>query len=161
MAIQVGETLPSVNLYQMTTQGPQAISTDKLCADRKVVIFALPGAFTPTCSASHLPGFVVKSDELKQHGVSDIICLSVNDAWVMNAWGMQQNADNILMLGDGSGEFTDAIDMTLDLTDKGMGVRSRRYAMIVNNGVVEWIGLDEPGKFEHSSVEAVLAYLSK
>ena len=160
MPIQIGETLPNVNLYQLSANGPVPVSVETLCTGRRVVIFALPGAFTPTCSAAHLPGYVVKADDIKKAGIDDIICLSVNDAWVMDAWGKQQNASGILMLGDGSADFTDAIDLTADLTGKGMGVRSRRYAMIVNDGVVEWIGLDEPGKFELSSAEAVLAQLS-
>ncbi len=160
MPIQVGETLPNVNLYQMSTNGPNPISVESLFSGRKVVVFALPGAFTPTCSAAHLPGFVVMADQIKQLGIDEIVCLSVNDAWVMDAWGKQQNAENILMLADGSADFTDAIDLTVDLTEKGMGVRSRRYAMIVNDGVVEWLGLDEPGKFALSSAEAVVKQLA-
>ena len=100
------------------------------------------------------------ADQIKQLGIDEIVCLSVNDAWVMDAWGKQQNAENILMLADGSADFTDAIDLTVDLTEKGMGVRSRRYAMIVNDGVVEWLGLDEPGKFALSSAEAVVKQLA-
>jgi len=160
MPIQVGETLPNVNLYQMSTNGPNPISVESLFSGRKVVVFALPGAFTPTCSAAHLPGFLVMADQIKQLGIDEIVCLSVNDAWVMDAWGKQQNAENILMLADGSADFTDAIDLTVDLTEKGMGVRSRRYAMIVNDGVVEWLGLDEPGKFALSSAEAVVKQLA-
>ncbi|MDX1304673.1 peroxiredoxin [Photobacterium sp.] len=159
MSIQVGDTLPNVNLYQMTETGPQAVSTEALFSDKKVVLFALPGAFTPTCSAAHVPGFVVKADEIKARGVDSIICTSVNDAWVMDAWSKQQNADAILMLGDGSADFADALGLTVDLTEKGMGVRSRRYAMIVNDGVVEWLGVDEPGEFELSSADTVLTQL--
>lgn len=159
MPISVGESLPSVNLYHLTAEGPQPVSTESLFGDKRVVVFALPGAFTPTCSAAHLPGFVVKADEIKAKGVDAILCISVNDAWVMDAWGKQNNAEAIMMLGDGSADFTDAIDLTADLTGRGMGVRSSRYAMIVNDGVVEWLGLDEPGKFEASSAEAVLENL--
>lgn len=159
MPIHVGETLPNVTVYELKDQKPSAVSTEALFAEKKVVLFALPGAFTPTCSAAHLPGFVTMADTLKQQGIDDIICLSVNDAWVMQAWGKQQNADAIHMIADGSADFTDAIDLTLDLTEKGMGVRSRRYAMIVNDGTVEWLGIDEPGEFDQSSAETVLAQL--
>ena len=159
MAIQVGDTLPNVNLYQLTENGPTTINVEELCSGQKVVLFALPGAFTPTCSAAHLPGFVVKADDIKARGVDRIVCVSVNDAWVMDAWGKQQNANGILMLGDGSADFTDAIDLTVDQTAKGMGVRSRRYAMIIDDGVVQWLGLDEIGQFEQSSAESVLQNL--
>jgi peroxiredoxin len=159
MPIQVGETIPSTNLYQLTADGPRPISTDELFANRKIALFALPGAFTPTCSAAHLPGFVVLADQIKAKGIDEIYCVSVNDAWVMDAWGKAQNAEEIKMLGDGSADFTDAIDLVADLTSKGMGVRSRRYAMIVNDCNVEWLGLDEPGKFEASTAEALLAQL--
>ncbi|MBU2864498.1 peroxiredoxin [Reinekea marina] len=155
MPIKVGDTLPSVELSELSKEGPVKVSSDEIFANKKVVLFALPGAFTPTCSAAHLPGFVVKADELKAKGVDEIVCLSVNDAWVMGAWGESQNAENIRMIADGSANFTEAVDLVLDLTDANMGVRSERYALIANNGVVEWIGIEEGG-FEHSSVEAVL-----
>lgn len=159
MPIQVGDTIPSVNLYKMGNKSPETVSTDVIFGEKRVVVFALPGAFTPTCSAAHLPGFVVKADEVRNKGVDAILCISVNDAYVMDAWGKSQNADSIEMYGDGSADFTDAVDLVDDRTDKGMGVRSQRYAMIVHDGVVEWIGIDAPGKFENSSVEAVLAHL--
>jgi peroxiredoxin len=143
----------------MTSKGPAEVTTAELFDNKKVVLFALPGAYTPTCSAAHLPGFVVKADDIKARGVDDIICLSVNDAFVMDAWGKQQNAEHIKMIADGSADFTDAMGLTLDLTGNGMGVRSQRYAMIVNDGKVEWIGVEEGGQFEVSSAESVLEHL--
>jgi peroxiredoxin len=123
------------------------------------VLFALPGAFTPTCSAAHLPGFVANADKLKAKGVDDIVCLSVNDAWVMDAWRKDQNADAIHMVGDGSSNFTQAVGLELDRTDGGMGMRSQRYAMIVEDGVVTALHVEEPRQFEVSSAEAMLALL--
>jgi len=158
MAIQIGDTLPNVTLYELSEQGPVAISTESLFADKKVVVFALPGAFTPTCSAAHVPGFVVNADTIKSRGVDDIICVSVNDAWVMGAWGQQQNATALRMLGDGSADFTEAVDLVKDLTGAGMGVRSQRYALIAVNGIVTWIGIDASG-LDQSSAESVLAHL--
>lgn len=158
MPIQVGDTLPSVELSELSKDGPQKVTSDELFANKKVVLFALPGAYTPTCSAAHLPGFVVQADALKAKGVDEIICLSVNDAFVMGAWGESQNAENIRMIADGSASFTEAVDLVLDLTDANMGIRSQRYALIANDGVVEWIGIEDGG-FEHSTVEAVLAAL--
>jgi peroxiredoxin len=122
------------------------------------VLFAVPGAFTPTCSAAHLPGFVVNVDKIKARGVDTVACIAVNDVFVMNAWGKTQNAEHILMLADGNAEFAKAIDLTLDGTGFGMGIRSKRYAMIVDNGVVVDVAVDEKG-FEVSSAEAVLAKL--
>lgn len=159
MPIEVGQTLPNVNLYEMTDNGPAVVTVEEVFSNKRVVLFALPGAFTPTCSAAHLPGFVVNADTIKEKGIDEIVCLSVNDAWVMDAWGKQQNAEAIRMLADGSADFHDAIDLSVDLTERGMGIRSRRYAMIVNDGVIEWIGLEEPGQFEASTAEAVLAQL--
>jgi peroxiredoxin len=141
----------------MTADGPGEISTDELFGGRKVVLFALPGAFTPTCSAAHLPGFVANADGIKAKGVDDIVCLSVNDAFVMDAWGKAQNADgNVHMVADGNGDFTRAVDLVLDLSARGMGVRSQRYAMIVDDGVVQSVHVEEPGKLEKSSAESML-----
>ena len=159
MAIAVGETIPSVTFYEMGEQGPVPIESDALFSDKTIALFALPGAFTPTCSAAHLPGFVVKADELKAAGVDEIVCTSVNDAFVMGAWGKAQNAEAIRMLADGSADWADACGLTVDLTEKGMGVRSQRYAMIVKDGTVTWLGLDAAGQFENSSAEQVLANL--
>lgn len=159
MTISVGDKLPACTFNHMTDSGPAKITTDEIFAGKKVVVFALPGAFTPTCSASHLPGFVVNADDILAKGVDTIVCLSVNDAFVMGAWGEQQNADRILMLADGSAEFTKAAGLELDLTAHGMGVRSDRYAMIVDDGVVSLLNREAPGKFEVSSAEAILSAL--
>ncbi|SIQ48699.1 peroxiredoxin [Marinobacterium stanieri] len=158
MSIQIGDTLPNVELRVMGADGPEAVNTADLFAGKKVVLFAVPGAFTPTCSAAHLPGFVVKADEIKAKGVDSIICTAVNDVFVMDAWGKAQNADNITMLADGIGEFASALGLELDLTGIQFGKRSKRYAMIVNDGVVELLNVDEKD-FEKSSAEAVLAAL--
>ena len=160
MSIQVGDRVPNVTLSTMTPEGPKDLTTDEIFSGKKVVLFALPGAFTPTCSAAHVPGFVVKSDEIKAKGVDTIACLSVNDAFVMGAWGEAQNVeDNILMLADGSATFTQAVGLELDLTERNFGVRSQRYAMIVDDGVVSHLNVEEGGAFEVSSAEAILPLL--
>jgi len=160
MAIKVGDKIPSVKLMQMTADGPKPIATDDLFKGKKVVLFALPGAFTPTCSAKHLPGFVEKNAALKAKGVDTVACLSVNDAFVMGAWGKDQKADGkVVMLADGSGDFTKAVGLELDLTDRGMGKRSQRYAMVVDNGVVKTLNVEAPGAFDVSSADAVLKAL--
>ncbi|MEM7209315.1 MAG: peroxiredoxin [Pseudomonadota bacterium] len=159
MTISVGDKLPDCNFSHLTESGPQGLTTAEVFAGKKVVLFAVPGAFTPTCSVSHLPGFVVKADEIFAKGVDTIACLAVNDAFVMGAWGEQQNAENILMLADGSAEFTRAVGLELDLTGFGMGVRSDRYAMIVDDGVVSLLNREAPRAFEVSSAEAILAAL--
>jgi peroxiredoxin len=146
-------------MNQMTANGPAELSSEELFSGKKVVLFALPGAFTPTCSASHLPGFVANADKIKAKGVDDIVCLSVNDAFVMDAWGKSQNADAIHMVADGSANFTQAVGLVLDRTQAGLGIRSQRYAMIVEDGVVTALNVEEPGKFEKSSAEAILAEL--
>ncbi len=158
MSIKVGDKIPNVSLKTMGEKGPQDVSTGELFAGKKVVLFAVPGAFTPTCSNAHLPGFVVKADEIKAKGVDTIICMSVNDVFVMNAWGKQQNAENIVMLADGNGEFTEALGLTLDGRGFQMGNRSKRFALIANDGVVELLNVDESG-FELSSAETILAAL--
>lgn len=158
MTIQIGDTLPNVELRVMGKDGPEAVNTADLFAGKKVVLFAVPGAFTPTCSEAHLPGFVVKADEIKAKGVDSIICTAVNDVFVMDAWGKAQNADGIIMLADGVGAFASALGLELDLTGVQFGKRSKRYAMIVNDGVVELLNVDEKG-LEKSSAEAVLAAL--
>lgn len=158
MTIQIGDTLPNVELRVMGKDGPEAVNTADLFAGKKVVLFAVPGAFTPTCSEAHLPGFVVKADEIKAKGVDSIICTAVNDVFVMDAWGKAQNADGIIMLADGVGAFASALGLELDLTGVQFGKRSKRYAMIVNDGVVELLNVDEKG-LEKSSAEAILAAL--
>ncbi len=159
MTISIGDKIPSTVMNQMTSDGPASLSSDELFSGKKVVLFALPGAFTPTCSASHLPGFVANADKIKAKGVDTIACLSVNDAWVMDAWGKSQNAEEIQMVADGSANFTQAVGLELDRTAAGMGLRSQRYAMIVENGVVTELAVEEPGKIEKSSAEAMLALL--
>jgi peroxiredoxin len=160
MAIQVGDKVPSVNLQQMGADGVETISSDDLFAGKKVVLFALPGAFTPTCSAAHLPGYVVASDDLFAKGVDRIVCLSVNDAFVMDAWGKQHNTDDqVMMIADGSGHFTSAVGLELDLDAAGMGLRSQRYAMVVNDAVVEVLNVEAPQAFEVSDAQTILSGL--
>ena len=160
MSIKSGDAVPEVNLKHKTANGITDISTNELFSGKKVVLFAVPGAFTPTCSAKHLPGFVNKYDELKAKGVDVVACLSVNDAFVMDAWGLDQNVeDKVMMLADGSGYFTKAIGQELDRMEAGMGMRSARYAMIVDDGLVTEMLCEEPGAFEVSSAEYVLTKL--
>ena len=158
MTINIGEKIPSLTLKTMGAEGPEEITTDSIFDGKKVVLFALPGAFTPGCSNTHMPGFVVNADNIKAKGVDSIVCLSVNDAFVMGAWGKTQNAEELLLVADGSCAFTSAVGMELDLTAGGLGVRSQRYAMIVNDGVVEAIKLDQ-GSIEKSTAEAILELL--
>ena len=143
----------------MRNDRPKGLSRDDLFRGKKVVLFAVPGAFTPTCSMAHLPGFVVKADEILAKGVDSIICLSVNDAFVMDAWGKDKNAEALIMAADGNGDFTKAIGLEMDATGFGMGVRSQRYAMVVDDGKVSALNIEAPGKFEVSSAEAVLSTL--
>ncbi len=159
MTIKVGDKVPSVTLAHMTENGPGALASDELFGGRKVVVFAVPGAFTPTCSAAHLPGFVANADKIRAKGVDDIVCISVNDAFVMDAWGKTQNADAIHMVADGSGEFTRAAGLELDLVSRGLGMRSQRYAMVVEDGVVTHLRVDDTGKLDESSAESVLNLL--
>ncbi len=160
MAIAVGDKIPSAKLKTMTAEGPKDISTDDIFNGKKVVLFAVPGAFTPTCSAKHLPGFVEKAAEIKGKGVDTIACLAVNDAFVMGAWGKAQNTgDKVLMLADGAAAFTKQLGLELDLTGPGMGVRSKRYAMVVDNGTVKALQVEAPGAFEVSSADAILKAL--
>lgn len=160
MTIQVGDELPSVNVQHKTEDGIETIDISELCKGKKVVLFALPGAFTPTCSASHLPGYVVASDELFAKGVDLIVCLSVNDAHVMEAWGQQQNVDDrVVMIADGSAHFTKAIGMEDDRDATGMGLRSQRYAMVLNDNVVEVLNVEAPKQFEVSDAQTILKSL--
>ncbi len=157
MAVQVGDKVPNTTLQHMTDAGPADISSDEIFAGKKVVLFALPGAFTPTCSAKHLPGFVQQAEAIKAKGVDTIACLSVNDAFVMGAWGKDQGVgEKVLMLADGSADFTKAMGLELDLTGRGFGLRSQRYAMIVDDGVVTALNVEDGGAFQVSSAEAIL-----
>ena len=159
MTIQAGDKIPSVDLNIMTADGPDSVSTDDPCAGKTVALFGVPGAFTPTCSAKHLPGFVQHADALKAKGVDTIACLSVNDPFVMGAWGADQNVgDAVTMLADGSANFTKAAGLELDLTDRGLGLRCQRFAMIVEDGTVKSIHIDE-GTFEKTSAETMLGEL--
>ena len=153
--IQQGQTLPSSTLSELTPDGVVNHQTDEIFANKKVVLFAVPGAFTPTCSESHLPGFVTLADQIKAKGVDLIACVSVNDAFVMQAWGEAQNASEILMLGDGDASFTKALGLEMDTAGFG-GIRSRRYAMIIENGVVTQLNVEEPKQFEVSKAEVIL-----
>ena len=158
MTIQVGESIPNVNLRVMGPEGPQVVTTDDLLKGKKVVLFGVPGAFTPGCSNTHMPGFVVYADKILGKGVDSIICTAVNDVFVMDAWGKDQNADSIIMLADGGGELCKALGLELDLSGHGLGVRSQRYAMIINDGVVELLNIDSTG-IDKSSAETVLEAL--
>jgi peroxiredoxin len=160
MSNKVGDKMPSATLMQMKDGGPKPVKTDDLFAGKKVVVFALPGAFTPTCSAKHLPSFVQNADAIKAKGVDAIACVSVNDPFVMGAWGEQQKVgDKIMMLADGNGDLTKALGLELDGSRFGMGKRSQRFAMIVDNGVVTKLNVEEPGAFAVSSAEHVLTEL--
>ena len=165
--ITVGQKLPNATLYEFLNEesegcslGPNAFEVEKLVAGKKIVIFALPGAFTPTCSAKHVPGYVEHYDAIKAKGVDEIWCISVNDPFVMGAWGRDQKVGKkIRMMGDGSGEFTKKMGIELDLTARGLGMRSDRYAMIVEDGVVKSLDREAPGKFEVSDAASILKKL--
>jgi len=163
--IKVGDKLPAGKLQEYIevegegcTIGPNTFDVEKESAGRRIAVFALPGAFTPTCSAKHVPGFVEQADKLKAAGIDEIWCVSVNDAFVMGAWGRdQKTAGKVRMMADGSAEWVKALGLTLDLTAKGMGVRSQRFSMLVDNGVVKTLNIEAPGKFEVSNAETMLA----
>ena len=155
MTINAGDKLPEGTFKVMGNEGPQPLETSELFNGKKVVLFAVPGAFTPGCSKVHLPGFVVKADEIKSKGVDSIVCLAVNDVFVMDAWGKDQNAEAIIMAADGNVEYTNALGLEKDVSGFGMGTRSQRYAMIVDDGTVTYLGIDQK-EIEKSSAEAVL-----
>lgn len=159
MSIQEGDKLPAATMHVMQEGRPTPMTTDDLFAGKKVVLFAVPGAFTPTCSQAHLPGYVVNADAIKGKGVDSIVCMSVNDAFVMGAWGDSANAEQLIMAGDGNGEFTKAIGLEMDGSGFGLGVRSQRFAMIVDDGTVTKLSVEEPGQFEVSAAEAILEAL--
>lgn len=160
MAIRVGDSVPDVTLAVMGRGGPEQVSTGELFKGKKVVAFAVPGAFTPTCSAKHLPGFVANADAIRAKGVDLIMCLSVNDVFVMDAWGKDQEAsEKVAMVADGSGVLAGALGLELDLTGRGLGVRSQRYSMIIDDGVVSALNLDAGGALEVSSAERILEQL--
>jgi peroxiredoxin len=160
MTIKVGDSMPSLKLMMATAEGPREVSTDDLFKGKKVVMFAVPGAFTPTCSAKHLPGFLANHEAIRAKGVDSIIATAVNDAFVLGAWAREQNAgDKVAMLADGSAQLAKALGLELDLTARGLGVRSQRYAMIVEDGKVTHLAVEAPGGFEVSKAEAVLEKL--
>ncbi|MBM3509693.1 MAG: peroxiredoxin [Alphaproteobacteria bacterium] len=157
MTIKVGDKIPSVTLRYMGPSGPATITTDDLTKGKKVVLFNVPGAFTPTCSAKHLPGFVQNADKIKAKGIDTVACVSVNDAFVMDAWGKAQNTgDKVMMLADGNGDLARAMGVEMDGTGFGLGHRARRYSMVIDNGKVTKFNLEEAGKFEISSAEKML-----
>jgi len=168
MTIKVGDKLPAGTLSEYVevegngcSIGPNEFKVDDLTRGKKVVIFGLPGAFTPTCSAKHVPGFVAAIDKLKAKGVDDVICMSVNDAFVMGAWARdQKSGGKVRMMGDGSATFTRALGLELDLNARGMGTRCQRYSMLVDNGVVKTLNIEAPGKFEVSDAETMLRQLA-
>ncbi len=160
MTIAKGDKVPAATLKEMADGGPQSVETGDLFTGRKVVAFCVPGAFTPTCSAKHLPGFVEKADAIRAKGVDDIVCVAVNDPFVMGAWGEQQGAaGKVRMLADGSGDLARAMGVELDLSGLGLGVRARRYSMIVEDGTVTQLNLEDGGAFEVSSAEKILEQL--
>lgn len=159
MTIKEGDKIPAATLNVMEDGKPGAKTTDELFSGKKVVVFAVPGAFTPTCSQAHLPGYVVHADAIKAKGVDSIVCLSVNDAFVMDAWGKSANAENLIMAGDGNGDLTAALGLEMDGSGFGLGKRSQRYAMIVEDGTITKLAVEAPGQFEVSSAEAMLAAL--
>jgi peroxiredoxin len=158
MSVKVGDSIPSMKLMMATAEGPKEVSTEDLFKGKKVVMFAVPGAFTPTCSVKHMPGFVQNADALKAKGVDSVICVAVNDVFVMGAWGKEQGAgDKVVMLSDGSAMLTKALGLELDLTARGLGVRSQRYALVAEDGKVTHLAVEAPGGFEVSKAEAILA----
>ena len=160
MAIQVGDRIPSVNLVKATPDGPQPVSSDEYFAGRKIALFSVPGAFTPTCSARHLPGFVERAEELKAKGVDEVACTAVNDAFVLGAWSESAGAEGkVTMLADGNGELAQALGLTMDGSKFGMGTRGQRWSAIVNDGVVEDLNVEEPGAFNVSSADYMIGRL--
>lgn len=160
MTIKVGDRLPDVPLAIATADGPQPTTSGEFFAGKRVALFAVPGAFTPTCSARHLPSYVAKAGEIKGKGVDEIACISVNDPFVMGAWGKQDGSGDITMLADGNGLFADAVGLSFDGTKFGMGKRSQRYSMLVNDGVVEQLNVEQPGEYRASSAETMLDQLA-
>jgi peroxiredoxin len=161
MTIKVGDKIPSATLKQMTAEGPKDVTTDELFRGKKVALFAVPGAFTPACSQRHLPGYVDKAADIKSKGIDEIVCVAVNDVFVLTAWGKEQKAEGkVRMLADGSGDFVRALGLELDLTKMGLGKRSQRYSMLVDNGVVKSLNVEQqPGQVDGSGADAMLRAL--
>lgn len=159
MTIKVGDTLPDVKLVKATAEGPEQVQSGDYFKGKKVALFSVPGAFTPTCSAKHLPGFVEKADDLKAKGVDEIVCTAVNDPFVMGAWGKASGSDDVTMLADGNGEFAEALGLTMDGSGFGLGKRGQRFSMIVDDGKVTELNVEAPGDFKVSSAEHMLGQL--
>ncbi len=159
MTISIGDKIPAGTLIKATEAGPSPVSTEEYFAGRRVALFSVPGAFTPTCSAKHLPGFVTKADELRAKGIDEIACTAVNDAFVMGAWGKAGGADSITMLADGNAEFVTSLGLTMDGKKFGMGTRGQRFSMIVNDGTVEQLNVEAGGEFRVSAAEYLLEQL--
>ncbi len=160
MAIKVGDTIPSMKVMTATPDGPKEVSTDDIFKGKKVVLFATPGAFTPTCSARHLPGFLENAEAIKGKGVDKIVCMAVNDAFVMGAWAREAGvSDRVVMLADGSGLLTKALGLELDLIGRGLGMRSQRFALVAQDGKVTHLAVEPPGGFDVSRAESILAQL--
>ena len=159
MTIQVGDRIPDVPISIASAEGPQPTTSSEYFAGKRVALFDVPGAFTPTCSAKHLPSYVDKADELKAKGIDEIACISVNDPFVMAAWGKADGSDSVTMLADGNGAFADAVDLAMDGSKFGMGKRSQRYSLVVNDGVVEQVNVEAPGEYRASSAEYMLEQL--
>lgn len=159
MTINVGDKLPQATLTKVTADGPEPVDTEAYFKGRKVALFAVPGAFTPTCSARHLPGYVEKGEELKAKGIDEVVCTAVNDPFVLGAWAKAGEAENVTMLADGNGAFASALGLTMDGSKFGMGTRSQRYSMVVNDGVVEQLNIEGPGEFKVSSADHMVGTL--
>ncbi len=159
MTITVGETLPDVKLVKATKDGPEAVQSAEYFKGKRVALFSVPGAFTPTCSARHLPGYVDKAAELKAKGIDEIACTAVNDPFVMKAWGEASGSPEVTMLADGNGDFAKALGLTMDGTGFGLGLRGQRFAAVINDGVVEQLHVEAPGDFKVSAAEDVLEKL--
>ena len=159
MTIAVGDKLPEVKLMKAGESGPEAVQTGDYFKGKRVALFSVPGAFTPTCSAKHLPGYVEKAADLKAKGIDEIACTAVNDAFVMGAWGKASGSDDVTMLGDGNGDFAQAVGLPMDGSGFGMGQRGQRFSMVVNDGVVEQLNVEAPGEFKVSSAEHMLEQL--
>ena len=159
MTISVGDTIPALTLKTPGEKGPEDITTDRVFKGKKVVLFAVPGAFTPGCSLSHLPGYVTNADRIKAKGVDTIVCMAVNDAFVLDAWSKDQNADALLMLADGNGELTKKLGLEMDATGHGMGMRCQRFALVAEDGVVTHLAIEPEGKVDVSAAEKILGVL--
>ena len=159
MTISVGDKLPDTTLVKATAEGPDKVQSNEYFAGKKVALFSVPGAFTPTCSAKHLPGFVEKAADLKAKGIDEIACTAVNDAFVMGAWGKRDGSEDVTMLADGNGDFAQAVGLTMDGSGFGLGQRGSRWSMVVNDGVVEQLNVEAPGEFNVSTAEYMLEQL--